>query len=55
MENINMSRTDKDNKHILKHKKSYKCPERDCTYCNARAKESRHTREERAMREEIES
>ncbi len=47
-----MSRTDKDNKHQLKHDKSYKCVEKDCNYCNAKAKENRALREKKAFKSE---
>lgn len=44
-----MSRTDKDNKHQPKHEKSFKCVEKDCSYCNAKAKENRASREKKAF------
>ena len=48
-----MSKTDKDNKHTPKHAKSYKCPERNCDYCNAKAKENRSSRENRAIEDQL--
>lgn len=45
-----MSKTDKDNKHTLKHAKSFRCPEKDCNYCNHEAKENRGKREARARK-----
>ena len=47
-----MSKTDKDNKHKPKHDFSTKCPEKNCDYCKASAKENRKTREARALRQE---
>lgn len=48
-----MSKTDKDNKHTPKHANSYKCPERDCDYCHAIAKENRSSREYRAIEDQL--
>ena len=49
-----MSKTDKDNKHKPKHDFSTKCPENNCDYCKASAKENRKIREARALRQEEE-
>ena len=48
-----MSKTDKDNKHTPKHPISYKCPERNCDYCNAKAKENRSSREKRSIEDQL--